>query len=963
MATPQTLQFQGSAESKRFDPITPASSTKAAVEDASRLSQSWQEAAQFNLTQEKRSIAFRDAQNQETFAGLAKFSDTLTKHLVKEQEKRNEEEMQRGLMKAYEEGIPMDQHLEYEANKQQLADTNNQVQQTAFSWSKAGAPPEAVDQLKGMSAWEKWGYAKGKAMQAGELYPLWLQERFKDTTSRITMPDGAVVTPAEALGNPMYQAALTAQLRQEYFQSSGLVGMNPALLNEHTFPGMRKVEHTLLSRARTEFNVNKSAMQLEQYNDDLADGSISLSQWFTSTASTLDKEGNVRGFSGAWQAFEQLSDEASDAGMPLDLDALGRQIDPETGKTFKERFKRKWALLEENQQKHLRGNYADYQATQDMEYTQAEEAAIAEIGNASESWTNAEIEAVQKGLVQKYGRRSQKLDELKNYTLEAEQKQQIEQQLKYKAEHGMLQPEDLVGLPLDLQTKYGQLAQDQGAGSAVVKPYLDSVEELVKGAVNWSPDKALGGTAAIAIGELQALFRQKYATYLRQSIGPQEAAVRAAAEVKEYFQQSQDPSKFPNSKFYLGGDGKGQPGTADGKPLKPDEFFPNLLPKALATGVKTKFTHFNNELKQVQAEGKPADSVLDVPGAVLNRQDIQSIGDGKSGNIQVPQYVQYLANKLNISPWEIINRQRKAAGFPELDKTPSIEAAEKLSPRALRLINQFPSPNRAARAWATSGTFNEAIVPMGLGKEITRAAKANGVDPALVAAVIDFENRGQWSNKTSPSGAKGIAQFMPDTAREFGVNVNDPVSSVQGAAKYLKYLIDYFQGDTRLAVLAYNGGMGNIKRYGGPIPGNKENQEYHQGVMRAYAKYSGGPALQATLRGRFQGTNNVVATGQVDQGNRPIRFSPNAASAWQRMVSAGMPVNSGDVASTHRTEQDYNRIKSQGNNPAPNSRHNYGEAIDAHGATGAWIRKHGSKYGWYPNDYDGSHGGHYEYRG
>jgi hypothetical protein len=434
--------------------------------------------------------------------------------------------------------------------------------------------------------------------------------------------------------------------------------------------------------------------------------------------------------------------------------------------------------------------------------------------------------------------------------------------------------------------------------------------------------------------------------------------------VKQYFQDSQDPKKYPNSKFFIGGDGQGQPGVSDGKPLNPEQFFPNLLPKALATGIKTKFTHFDNELKQVLAQGKPGDSVLDVPGAVLNRQDIQSIGDGKSGNIQVPQYVQYLANKLNISPWDIINRQRKAAGFPELDKTPSVDAAEKLSPRALRLINQFPSPNRSARAWATSGTFNEAIVPMGLGKVITQAAQANGVDPALVAAVIDFENRGQWSNgKTSPSGAQGLAQFMPDTAREFGVNVNDPVSSVQGAAKYLRYLIDYFQGDTRLAVLAYNGGMGNIKRYGGPIPGNKENQEYHRGVMRAYAKYSGGTALNATLRGRFQGSSNVVSTGYSDQGGRPIRFSPNAASAWSRMIAAGMPVNPGDVASSHRTEQDFQRIQSQGFNPALNSRHNYGEAIDAHGATGAWIRKHGAKYGWYANDYEGTHGGHYEYRG
>ena len=86
---------------------------------------------------------------------------------------------------------------------------------------------------------------------------------------------------------------------------------------------------------------------------------------------------------------------------------------------------------------------------------------------------------------------------------------------------------------------------------------------------------------------------------------------------------------------------------------------------------------------------------------------------------------------------------------------------------------------------------------------------------------------------------------MDPTAAEFGVNVNDPQSSIDGAAKYLKYLVDYFNGDVRLAIFAYNGGMGNIQKYGGPIPGNAENQEYYGKVMRSAGKYGyGKQALQ-----------------------------------------------------------------------------------------------------------------------
>ena len=81
---------------------------------------------------------------------------------------------------------------------------------------------------------------------------------------------------------------------------------------------------------------------------------------------------------------------------------------------------------------------------------------------------------------------------------------------------------------------------------------------------------------------------------------------------------------------------------------------------------------------------------------------------------------------------------------------------------------------------------------------------------------------------------------MPATAAEQGVNVSDPLSSIDGAAKYLSYLVDYFKGDMRKAIFAYNGGMGNIEKYGGPIPGSKENQEYYGKVMNGAYKYGYG---------------------------------------------------------------------------------------------------------------------------
>ena len=92
-------------------------------------------------------------------------------------------------------------------------------------------------------------------------------------------------------------------------------------------------------------------------------------------------------------------------------------------------------------------------------------------------------------------------------------------------------------------------------------------------------------------------------------------------------------------------------------------------------------------------------------------------------------------------------------------------------------------------------------------------------------------------------------------------------------------------------------------------------------------------------------------------------MAPRAAESWKKMIAAGMPTNNGDVTNGHRDEQEYLRLKREGYNPAANSTHNHGEGVDCHGAQGAWLRKHGARFGWYANDYHGTHGGHYEFKG
>jgi hypothetical protein len=117
-------------------------------------------------------------------------------------------------------------------------------------------------------------------------------------------------------------------------------------------------------------------------------------------------------------------------------------------------------------------------------------------------------------------------------------------------------------------------------------------------------------------------------------------------------------------------------------------------------------------------------------------------------------------------------------------------------------------------------------------KSIHRAARRYNLPPGLIRGVIRAESNFQVA-AVSRAGAQGLMQLMPETARELGVS--DPFDieqNIDGGARYLRQMLDSFDGDVKTALAAYNAGPGTVEKYGGRIPPYQETERYIDRVLR-----------------------------------------------------------------------------------------------------------------------------------
>ena len=162
------------------------------------------------------------------------------------------------------------------------------------------------------------------------------------------------------------------------------------------------------------------------------------------------------------------------------------------------------------------------------------------------------------------------------------------------------------------------------------------------------------------------------------------------------------------------------------------------------------------------------------------------------------------------------------------------------------------------RSFTPSDTQSERM-PTKYSGIIDAACRRYGIDPSLVQAIVKVESDFN-PYALSRAGAMGLMQLMPKTAKKLNVkNSFNPWENIHGGVKYLRHLMDRYEGNLLLALAAYNAGETAVREWG-TVPPYRETQRYVRKVMRIYNGEDTIPVRRYTIYMGYNGDGSLLIT-------------------------------------------------------------------------------------------------------
>jgi hypothetical protein len=811
-------------------------------------------------------------------------------------------EATKGINAIRESGVPFDEYFKWHKTKKDLETFQAGGDAVANQSMAAGEPFEVANLYKGLSGIAKI-YAKEEvARQGADSYFPWTQNQLQTNDSLILKTkDGQEFTPNQTNNDPVKRAIAIRALDDLFIEQFGFLGINRVILQDQAFEKMNAGRTKLIGEARFNFAQEQSAATRETAMVMLRQGNYLGA--VRALASTVDGEGRHIGYAGAHDATMKMMGEIDKAGLLEDTayQAILNQPDVDSGKTVGKRWEVRFAQFEKDRAARARADWAADQGDREVEAGKAEDEFRQLFDNDRTQQTESNIKAAQ----ERYfflsgGKKSTYLEGLQaEYSVDAKGKAELDSRFTKLAEQNLLTTDMVAQAPWSVQTKWMDTAKKQEAGRTTqFKTHLKAIENHVKTdpRVKVSPDGSTSGTATLVVGELQAKFNRKVSEYVGTGMSPAAAADQAVSEVMAEFQTA--PRYAMDSMGNFSGFTLGTAKTS--------------------AAINQKLNKIRNA---ILGGGKA--SLNKKPGLIFNAAQLTAMEDGYGEpGWTMPLEAQYWGSKLGISGLEVINRQREAAGMRPLITPASMEIMSTAMTSDMRaLLNRLPTYNRSVRALGSMGSFQPAMVPKGFGDPIQAAAKANGIDPAILTGILEVESSWRddiiYGRTQSKAGARGIAQIMP--VYHPGVNYDDPVASINYAAKHIKGLLAATKGDINQAIQAYNGGLGGIGK-------SQENRDYLPKVLKSAAKYGYGQAWRdpATMRPSVVykiGSLGYYSSGphldlkRVDRGTSKatgaVQIKPNEIDSFAEVNVEGkwLPLSKGttitDNEAGHRARGSY----------------------------------------------------------